>query len=309
MPQESVQTLPAAGLIPSFTALIEALRPKQWVKNVFVLAPLVFAQGLSDPAKIRPAIFAFICFCMAASGLYLINDLVDRKEDQQHPKKRNRPIASGRLSVGTAVVAAVVILTVAFSLAFTLDIGFGLLLCLYVAINFFYSSSLKHVVVLDVMLIAIGFVLRVVAGSVAVHVAPSHWILLCTFLLALFLGFTKRRHELTIMLENSSNHRPVLAHYSPKLLDQMNTVVLGATVLCYALYTVSTETIAKFHTDHLIYTLPFVIYGLFRYLYLTHQCEEGGSPTDVLYKDRPLILCLVLWALACVLIINFNQLH
>jgi 4-hydroxybenzoate polyprenyltransferase len=283
--------------------LLRSLRPGQWPKNLFVLAPLVFAQRLTDPEDVRRGLLAFVTFCLASSAVYLINDIRDRDEDRRHPLKRHRPLASGTLSVTTATAAAAVLAVAALSGALYLGGRFTVILASYLALNILYSLGLKHVVIVDVMIISLGFVLRVLAGGAAISVEVSEWLLLCTIFLALFLAFSKRRHELLLMADSASDQRPVLTHYSPTFLDQMINVVTASTVVSYALYAVAPETVEKFHTENLIYTVPLVLFGVFRYLYLVHQQPGERNPTEAIIGDLPFLFNLTLWGLTVLWIV------
>ena len=246
-------------------------------------------------------------FCALSGTVYLINDVADVERDRLHPRKRLRPIASGALAVRTALLAAVVLGLASLGAAAFLARGFLVCAALYVALNLLYSFRLKDVVIVDVLAVSLGFVLRAVAGAVAIPVQISDWLLICTILLALFLTLCKRRHELVSLSEGASEHRKILAEYSPYLLDQMIAVVTASCVTAYAFYTTAAETREKFQTDRLTWTIPFVLYGIFRYLYLVHRREQGGSPTDVLLTDRPLLLAVALWALTIVAIVYTAQ--
>jgi 4-hydroxybenzoate polyprenyltransferase len=281
--------------------VLAATRPREWIKNAFLFAPLLFAQRVLQPEAVVKSTLAFIVFCVAAGGVYLINDICDREEDRKHPQKHTRPIASGMLPVSSAATAAGVLLVAALGAAFLLASAFGFVALAYVVLVATYSKWLKHIVILDVFSIAFGFVLRVSAGAVVIGVAMSHWLLICTMLLALFLGLSKRRHEIVTL--SSDDSRRVLAEYNPLFLDMMIGIVTSATVVSYALYTVSQETIQRFHTDHLLLTVPFVLYGIFRYLYLVYHKNYGGAPAHTLMTDIPLLLNVVLWGFACGLII------
>ena len=228
---------------------------------------------------------------------------MDREADRRHPLKKHRPVASGALSPQKAGTAAVVLAGVALAGAFRLDWEFGLVSVAYVALQTAYSGPLKHIVIIDVLAIAIGFVLRAVAGAVVIDVPISHWLLVVTILLALFLALSKRRHELVLLADTATEHRPILGEYSPYLLDQMIGVVTASTLVAYIFYSVSPETVEKFGTDLLGLTVPFPLYGIFRYLYLVHRREGGGSPTQMLLTDRPLLVCVALWAVAVVVIL------
>ncbi|HNZ95649.1 MAG TPA: decaprenyl-phosphate phosphoribosyltransferase [Thermoanaerobaculia bacterium] len=276
-------------------ALLRSLRPAQWTKNLFVLVPLLFAGRLSDPAAVGAALLAFASFSAAASAVYLFNDLRDRERDRTHPLKRHRPLASGRLSPAVAAVAALLLAAAAAAVAVRLGAAFGLALGAYLAINLLYTLALKRLVILDVMAIAAGFLLRVLGGAAAIPVAVSPWLLLCTGFLSLFLGFSKRRHEL-LLSPDATGGREVLAHYSPAFLDQMINVVTASTVVCYALYAVDAQTVAKFGSERLILTLPMVLFGIFRYLYLAYQVSDPRSPTDAILTDLPFLANLLLWA-------------
>jgi 4-hydroxybenzoate polyprenyltransferase len=235
--------------------------------------------------------------------VYLINDIADRETDRRHPLKARRPIASGALSVRAASLAAATLLATSFAGAAALGRWFGAVAVAYVLLQALYSGPLKHIVIIDVLTLAIGFVLRAVAGAVAVHVEISNWLLVCTVLLALFVALAKRRHEIVLLAGDAPTHRPILGEYSPYLLDQMIAVVTASTLIAYIFYTVSPETQAKFGTQWLGLTIPFPLYGIFRYLYLVHRREGGGSPSDLLLTDRPLLLCVALWAVSVALII------
>jgi 4-hydroxybenzoate polyprenyltransferase len=284
------------------TALVRSMRPEQWTKNLIVFAALIFARRLFDPAAVGLSLAAFLIFCALSGVVYLLNDVVDRGVDRLHPFKSRRPIAAGELSPRTALIAAGVIGGVALTAAAWLRAEFALVAATYVALFAAYSRVLKHVVILDVLTIAIGFVLRAAAGAVVIPVPMSQWLLVCTILLALFLGLSKRRHELTLLSADATGHRPILEEYNPYLLDQMIGVATASTLMAYIIYCTSSETIEKFGTDRLVLTAPFPIYGIFRYLYLVHQ-RGAGTPSDVLLTDRPLLACIVLWGLAVIAII------
>ncbi|MPY88724.1 MAG: decaprenyl-phosphate phosphoribosyltransferase [Luteitalea sp.] len=285
------------------SALVYSLRPWQWTKNLIVFAPLLFGGELFDSTAVLRSTAAFAIFCLLSGTVYLANDILDRESDQRHPIKVRRPIASGRLPVAVAIPAALVLGSVALGAAFVLDRSFALIALTYVGLLLLYSGPLKHLVIMDVLAIAIGFVLRAAAGGAAIDVPISPWLLVCTILLALFLALSKRRHELVLLADEAANHRAILKEYSPYLLDQMIAVVAASTLIGYTFYTMSPETVAKFGTESLVLTLPFPLYGIFRYLYLVHRKEKGGNPSEVLLTDRPLLLCVALWALAVTIII------
>ena len=297
-----------APVRPGLGALFLSLRPAQWTKNLVIFAGLIFGQRLLDPVAVGRSIAAFAIFCALSGVVYLVNDVADREADRLHPIKRRRPIASGAVSPSTAILTAVVLALVGLGFAWRLSPAFAGVAAFYVALQALYSGPLKHIVIVDVLTIAVGFVLRAVAGAVAVDVAISHWLLICTILGALFLALSKRRHELVLLADGATSHRPILEEYSPYLLDQMIGVVTASTLISYVIYTVSAETVRKFNTDYLGLTVVFPLYGIFRYLYLVHLKEGGGSPADTLLNDRPLLACVALWALAAALIIYGPQL-
>jgi 4-hydroxybenzoate polyprenyltransferase len=293
----------AAPPRPLAVSLLLSLRPSQWTKNLIIFAALMFGQRLFDPTSVLQATAAFVIFCALSGVVYLVNDIADRDADARHPVKKHRPIASGAVPVRVAAAAAVAIGAVAIASAYWLQPTFGVLATAYLLLLILYSGPLKHAVIIDVITIAIGFVLRAAAGAVAIGVHASHWLYVLTMLLALFLALSKRRHELVLLADRATGHRKILQEYSPYLLDQMIAVVTASTIVAYAFYTVSPETVEKFGTDLLGLTLPFPLYGIFRYLYLVHQKEGGGSPADMLLTDRPLLICVGLWAATAALII------
>lgn len=303
MRTESVATNSAAGIFSASTGLLECMRPVQWIKNGFVLAPVIFSAHLAETSTVLRAIAVFAVFCLAASGIYLWNDCMDWRSDLEHPQKKLRPIPSGRLNPPLAATSAALLVLLSLTWAFSLNRPTGILLSSYAIVNFLYSIWLKHSVIVDVMCIALGFVLRVMAGASAIAVETSHWLLLCTFLLALFLGIAKRRSEIVVLSTGSAKHRRVLTEYSMAWLDQAITLVAGAAVVAYALYTVAPETLAKFGTDRLVYTVPFVLYGILRYLHLVHSGSQTGNPTSALVVDKQLLGCVAAWAATCVIII------
>src|SRR5438067_2142747 len=283
--------------------LLFSLRPAQWSKNLVVFAGLLFGRRLFDGPAVVAAIGAFTVFCILSGVVYLVNDLTDRESDRRHPLKARRPIASGALPAPIAIGAAAALAVAGLAGAFAVGRPFAIVAAVYLVLQLAYSGGLKHVVIIDVLTIAIGFVLRAVAGAVAVNVEISHWLLVCTILLALFIALAKRRHEIVLLAGDAPSHRPILGEYSAYLLDQMIGVVTASTLIAYVFYTISPETVGKFQTEWLGLTIPFPLYGIFRYLYLVHQREGGGSPADLLLADRPLLACVALWALAVALII------
>jgi 4-hydroxybenzoate polyprenyltransferase len=283
--------------------IFHSLRPGQWTKNLVVFAGLLFGRRLFDRVALVEAVAAFVVFCVVSGVVYLVNDIADRESDRLHPLKARRPIASGALPVPIAAAAAVALGSVGLVAAYAIGRPFAGVALAYLCLQILYSGPLKHIVIIDVLTIAIGFVLRAVGGAVAVNVEISHWLLVCTILLALFIALAKRRHEIVLLAGSAPTHRPILGEYSPYLLDQMIGVVTASTLISYVFYTISPETQAKFGTPWLGLTIPFPLYGIFRYLYLVHQREGGGSPADLLLTDRPLLACVALWALAVALII------
>jgi 4-hydroxybenzoate polyprenyltransferase len=268
-----------------------------------VFAALALSKHLFEREPLLKVLLAFLVFCGLSGAVYLVNDLVDLERDRLHPLKRLRPLASGALGAGTALASAVGIGVASLYGAWSLGGTFAGLALGYVLLNLAYSFSLKNVVILDVLSISIGFVLRAVGGAVAIAVPFSDWLLVCTIFLALFLALAKRRHEITSLQEDAAGHRRILAEYSPYLLDQMISVVTASCLVAYAFYTLAPETVEKYRTDRLAWTIPFVLYGIFRYLYLVHRKEQGGSPSDILLTDRPLLVDVALWVLALVLIV------
>lgn len=279
------------------------MRPHQWTKNLLVFAGITFGERLTDQTARLQALGAFGVFCALSSAIYLLNDIRDREADRVHPEKSKRPIASGDLGVNVALAAAVVLTGVGLGVSLLISPAFAIVASSYLLLMGWYTFGLKHVVIVDVIALAGGFVLRAVGGAVAVNVTISHWLLLLTLLLALFLALSKRRAELVTLTDDARLHRKILGEYSPYLLDQMIGVVTASTLLAYAFYTISPETIAKFGTDRLLWTVPFPLYGIFRYLYLVHQRAGGGSPSDTLLEDRPILICIALWAAAVIAIL------
>ena len=283
-------------------AILRSLRPRQWAKNLFVFAGLIFSQNLLSPL-VWPAVAAFLIFCGLSGAIYLLNDVADADKDRLHPEKRRRPVASGALPRGIALVAGVLILAGSLVLAFQLSWRFGGVAAAYAVLLTAYSAWLKRLVIVDVLTVAVGFVLRAIGGAVAIDVDISGWLLICTVLVALFLALGKRRHEYLTLHGDAAAHRPILAEYSEGFLDQMIAAVTASTVTAYALYTMSPETVAKFHSRLLPLTLPFVIYGVFRYLYLLYRRQLGGNPSDLFLSDRALLVNTALWMLSLVVII------
>lgn len=283
--------------------LLEAMRPRQWSKNVFVLAGIVFAGRLFDRAAELRVVVCFAVFCAASSAVYLVNDVADRESDAHHPFKRQRPVASGRLRPAIAACAALVLAAAALALAAKLNPETLVITAAYLGSTFAYSFGLKRVFLIDVMIVAAGFVLRAAAGAAAIDAEISPWLLVCSFLLALFLALGKRRAELVLLGEGASTHRVALGHYSLPLLDSWLTALAAAAIVSYALYTQSQRTVEHFGTTDLLYTLPFVVYALFRYHELVVRRGEGGDPGNVLARDPGLLVALAGWAATAAVII------
>jgi len=290
---------PAGVLRAAWTSL----RPHQWTKNLAVFAALALSKHLFEPEPLARSVLAFVLFCALSGSVYLLNDVADFERDRLHPLKRLRPIARGALPRRAAALLAVGLAIASAGASLLLGPRFASCAVAYLVLNLLYSFYLKDAVILDVLCISLGFVLRAVAGAVAIGVLISEWLLVCTLLLALFLALAKRRHELVSLSATAAGHRKALSEYSPYLLDQMISVVTASTLTAYAFYTMAPDTVAKYRTDRLAWTIPFVLYGIFRYLYLVHQKEQGGSPTDILITDRPLLVTVALWAAAIVLIV------
>lgn len=286
-------------------SIIRSLRPRQWPKNFFVFAALLFSHNFFNPSMLGMTLLTFLIFCLVSGVGYLLNDIIDKKNDAHHPEKSKRPIASGVLSIQSAWYSLIIIFLLSLLSAYSLKLDLFFLVVLYFIIQTAYSFILKNIVIIDVLSITFGFALRVFAGALVIDVEISSWLIICTFLLALFLALSKRRHELTLLDKNAEKHRKVLAQYSTYLLDQMISVVTASTVMAYALYTLSQQTIDKFNTTKLVFTVPFVIYGIFRYLYLVHIEHRGGNPEMMLISDFPLLTAIILWIVTSGLIIYF----
>lgn len=284
--------------------ILISMRPNQWVKNLLLFAGVIFSQNLLNSFMLIKTFYAFFLFCLLCSSVYIINDVIDLRYDRAHPLKSRRPIASGKLKIFSALLFSGALALLSFLFSYYLSGNFFLVCLIYFALNIVYSKYLKHIVILDVMCISAGFVLRAVAGAVVIDVIISPWLVVCTTLLALFLGFGKRRYELILLEDKANTHRKILTEYSPYFLDQLISVVTASTVVAYAFYTLSPEVKEKLNVEHLELTIPFVLYGIFRYLYLIHQKEKGGSPSKLLLTDFPILIDIFLW-LICVLIIVY----
>jgi decaprenyl-phosphate phosphoribosyltransferase len=293
-----------------FSTYLKLIRPKQWIKNFFVLAPLVFAKQLFEPEPLLEAVKAFVGFCLMASSVYIINDIADVEADRSHPEKKYRPLAARSMPISHAFVILTLCLVACGFIVAGIDVRYLVCIALYFGMNLAYSFKLKEVVLLDVFIIAAGFMLRVLGGAYAIQVQVSNWIVLCTMFVSLFLGFAKRRSELVQAQEaGSMAKRKVLSLYEVGFIDQMLTIAAAGTVISYALWTVAPRTLEVFGTDKMIYTTVFVIYGIFRYLNLIHMAQPTESPTDAITSDRTIISTVLLWVLACVVLIYLGGQH
>lgn len=286
-------------LIQQFRVLVRALRVYQWTKNLLVFAALLFAKQVGDPVQLSKSIAAFAAFCMAASATYLLNDLIDIEKDRNHPKKRLRPLPSGELTTSLAWVMSAGLFAASITLAGAIRFQFLLALLFFICLTVAYSVVLKEIIIVDVMAIALGFVARAMGGALVLNVVFSNWLVVCTLFLAMFLGLSKRRHEITLMVDGAQHHRRVLYHYSVNYLDQLILIVASGALITYTIYTCSQEVVNRIGTDKLYLTIPFVVYGLFRYLFLVHHRTGGGDPSDMLLTDVPLGINVLLWAVSC----------
>ena len=290
------------ALLRTIGTLVRLMRVTQWTKNALVLMPLVFARQLLDAVAVGRSLRATLAFCLAASSAYILNDILDLEQDRRHPEKSRRPLPRGEIRPACAGVFAAILLALALLLAFRLNAAFFLALLAYLGLTAGYSLLLKHVFLLDVIVLATGFVLRAMAGAVALEVAVSNWLIVCTFFLALFLALGKRRGEIVLLRGDAPAHRQVLGHYRIAFIDHLLVMLAGCSILAFAIYSCSTEVAERLGTDRLYLTLPFVVYGLTRYLWLV-QSNRGSDPSRVLLKDRPTGAAVVLWILACVVIL------
>lgn len=293
----STVSSPATGTGSTVSGLIRLLRPKQWTKNLLLFAALLFSFEEIRTETILATVLGFILFSLVAGCVYILNDYVDRDRDRQHPVKKFRPMASGQVNPSHALLFGIILLILSVGTAFMMNPLFGVLCVVYFLLNVSYSFVLKHLVILDMMTIAAGFVLRAIAGGVLIHVPFTPWFLICTMLLSLFLAIGKRRNELTLLEGNTGSHRKVLDNYSITLLDQFNTIVTTATIISYSLFTFTSD-----RSIHLMWTIPLVIYGMFRYLYLIHMKNQGGSPDRVLFEDKPILITVMLYVISVVTI-------
>jgi len=289
-----------------WNALVKLARPYQWIKNGLVFAALVFSQRLFHFHDVVLSVLAFIAFCAISSAGYAINDINDRESDQHHPEKRNRPLANGDVTVGEALTQAAVFGLSGLGLSVALGPAFLVIAAAYLAMQFLYSHYAKQVVIVDVIVIANGFVLRAYAGGVAIYVAVSPWLVFITFVLALMIALARRRHELIALGAAAVAHRGPLGEYSVKLIDQMLSIVAGSTLVGYMIYTASPEVAQKLGTQHLFLTVPFVAFGILRYLYLVNECNEGGDPARLVLRDGPLLISILAWIIADILLLYFS---
>lgn len=284
--------------------LLRLMRPHQWVKNTFVFTGLLFGHVWHDAHLVMQVVFAFAAFCLVSSAIYIVNDMVDVEQDRQHPVKRLRPLAAGRVSLAIAGPFALLVGATGLGLAYAAGPVVLVILIAYALMNIAYSLWLKHVVILDVFIIATGFMLRILVGTLGVGIPPSQWLLLCGLMVTLFLGFSKRRAEIIALSEEGGAHRKVLQHYSPLLLDKMIGITSAGLIMSYSLYTMNAETIRIHGTANLIYTVPFVMYGVFRYIYLLHHQSRGGDPSHDLVRDPHLLIVVGVWLITTILLIS-----
>ena len=283
--------------------LLRLMRPHQWVKNAFVFTGLLFGHAWHDANLVTQVVMAFAAFCLVSSAVYVFNDIVDLEQDRLHPKKCLRPLAAGKVGLSAAVMLALLLGVLGLVLAYSASPKVLLILVGYALMNIAYTLRLKHVVILDVFIIATGFMLRILAGTLGVGIPPSQWLLLCGLMVTLFLGFTKRRAEIIALAEDKAAHRKVLEHYSPVLLDKMIGITAAGLIMSYSLYTMNADTIRIHGTANLIYTVPFVMYGVFRYIYLLHHQSRGGDTARDLVRDPHLFIVVGAWLVATILLI------
>lgn len=292
---EGVKRLTSLAKLKGFILL---LRPKQWIKNLFIFAALLFSKNIDKPFYILATIYAFLCFCITASTVYIFNDIIDIEKDRNHPRKRKRPLAAGIVSKREAQILMTFMLPLIVAFSLMLNYSFGLIIIVYMLNNLLYTLYVKKLVILDVMSIALGFILRVAGGAVAIGVLISPWLLLCTFLLALFLGFSKRRNELLVLQEDAESHRMILEHYSLEFIDNMLSIVTASTLISYSLYTFFAS-----EDKYSMVTILFVLYGIFRYQYIIYNKKLGESPEEIVLNDKPLLINILLWILTSIVIL------
>lgn len=276
----------------------QLLRPRQWIKNLFVFAALMFSKNIDELPYVWAAFYAFLCFCITSSTVYIFNDMCDIEKDRKHPRKRKRPLAAGIISMREALMLVILMFPIAITFSFMLSYSFGFVIITYLLNNLLYTLYLKNLVILDVMSIATGFILRVAAGAIAIGVLISPWLILCTFLLALFLGFSKRRNELLVLQEDAQSHRMILEHYSIEFIDNMLSIVTASTLISYSLYTFYAS-----DDKYSMVTILFVLYGIFRYQYIIYNKKQGESPEEIVLNDKPLLVNILLWILTSIVIL------
>ncbi|MHC4534908.1 MAG: decaprenyl-phosphate phosphoribosyltransferase [Planctomycetota bacterium] len=286
---------------------LEIMRPLHWTKNMFVFAALVFGHKLNDSAALGRAIGGFACFCLAASTAYILNDIIDRQRDRLHPEKRKRPIASGDLKIGSALIIAALCASVSILASFMLSPTFAAIILTYIVLMIFYSILLRKVMILDCVVIATGFCLRAVAGAVVVEVFISQWLIICTFALCLFMAFGKRRSEIVLLQGNGESFRNTLSGYTPELLAHMIDVTSGLAVVCFLLYAMDDRTLQTFGNNHLVYTTPLVLYCIFRFSSLIQTGKYLG-PVQLILHDLPFQIGFVVWVIASVVIVYADKL-
>lgn len=287
----------------SLGLILLSMRPRQWLKNGFLFAALLFSRNIFHPAQVLTSVFAFGIFCLASGAVYVLNDLLDMEQDRNHPQKRSRPLASGALEPEIGALAFAVLLPISLLAGSLVNLTFLLAVAAYLVLQIAYCTFLKKMILLDVFSIAAGFFLRVAAGSAAIGVPMSKWLLICTIFISLFLALAKRRHELLALGAGAGEHRKTLEEYNLLFLDQMVSIATAGTIVSYSLYTLSEETIAKFGTSRLWLTVPIVLYGISRYLYQVYRHGDGGQPEELVWKDKPLLTCVAVYVVSVILIL------
>lgn len=285
--------------------ILISMRPRQWTKNLFLFAGIIFAQKLISPVNFTKVVLAFIIFSISSGGIYIFNDIIDRESDKVHPDKKNRPVASGVLSLPIAWISSLVMIVAGLSFSYILSRSFFLLLLAYVILMVVYSLFLKRLVLLDIIIVAFGFVLRTLAGCAVIDVTVSPWLFICTLMLALFIAASKRRQEIISLGSSAKHHRLPLVDYTPELIDKILLIVTACTLVAYTLYTLSPMTVEKFGGNYMVFTVPFVLYGIMRYFYLIHKEEDIDSPERIIIKDKALLVDILLWVLSVIAIIYF----
>jgi len=288
-------------------SFLNLLRYNQWVKNIFLIFPLIFSGHFDEWKLWAECSMGVIAFCLISSGMYIINDVIDLKKDRLHPQKYKRPLAAGKITSSLALLIAAGALILGEALAWKINHEFFVFAGSYILLNVLYNLRAKHIVIVDVLMVAFGFQIRVLAGAAATHILPSLWLLMCVFVLALFLGFTKRRYEISTLKSEAATHREVLEHYTSSFLDQMINISSTLAIVFYGLYSISAEVVQRIGGYEMFYSTPFVIYGIFRYLYLVHVHKLGGEPENILLTDTPLLVDICLWIIFVVVVISFSK--